>query len=310
MAPTDLAPIFVVGVPRSGTTLLAAMLNAHPRIAITPETFFLEWALRDRTADLSNEATLRDFWRRFTGSAPFADLGLDADSVLQGFLRSGGRTFPALLQAILRAYAAAQDKPRAGEKTPRHYLYIETLLRWFPRSRVAFVVRDPRAVAASLVRVPWASDDVEVHAWRWKQAIDLLSRFEEDSRVLATRYEELIADPRTELRRICAFVEEPFDEGMMEFNTGAAALVGNEAHKRGVLEPLSDDPLHKWKTALAADQVALIEHIAAAGMAGRGYAPQEDSLGWSNRIAVQARRITRRAGRARRRFAGTGSTPW
>ena len=156
-----MVPVFVVGVPRSGTTLLSAMLNAHPDIAISPETFFLEWALRRRDVDPREEQGFERFWDDYSASKSFESLGLD-NAVLRNNLPAGGeRTFVAIFASILQTYAEAHGEARCGEKTPRHYLYIDTLLEWFPRATVVFVVRDPRAVAASLLRVPWASNDVE-----------------------------------------------------------------------------------------------------------------------------------------------------
>lgn len=310
MAPTTMAPIFIVGVPRSGTTLLAAMLNAHPRIAISPETFFFEWALRRTRSELSRDADFDGFWRDYTRSRPFADLRLDAEELRRRFRACTSHAFADLFAVILESYAGSVNKPRCGEKTPRHYLYVDTILEWFPRARVAFVVRDPRAVAASLLLVPWASDDAEEHGWRWRRSIELLTRFEADSRVIATRYEDLVSDPKTELARLCSHIGEPFDNGMLDFAADATALVAGESHKQNVLRPLEVNSLHKWKHQLTAAQTAAVEHIAADGMAARGYEPTVRGLGLGGRVAVQARRLTRQAGRVKRRALGVESRPW
>lgn len=309
MAPTTMAPIFIVGVPRSGTTLLAAMLNAHPRIAISPETFFLEWALRLPHADLSRDADFGDFWRDYTRSGPFAHLRLDGEELRQRFRRCDSHTFADLLAVILEGYAESRGKPRCGEKTPRHYLYVDTILEWFPGARVVFVVRDPRAVAASLLLVPWASDDAEEHGWRWKRSMELLARFEADPRVIATRYEDLVSHPTAELLRLCSHIDEPFEDGMLEFAAEAAALVAGESHKQNVLRPLDVDSLHKWERQLSARQTAAIEHIAADGMAARGYAPSARGLGLGGWVAIHARRLTRQASRVKRRVLGAESRP-
>ncbi len=298
-----MAPIFVVGVPRSGTTLLAAMLNAHPRIAISPETFFLEWALRRPPASLARDAGFDDFWDEYARSTPFAALDLDAEGLRQRFKTSTARSFADLFAVILRTYAAAHDKPRCGEKTPRHYLYVDTLLEWFPRARVTFVVRDPRAVAASLLLVPWASNDAEEHGWRWRRSMELLARFERDPRVIATRYEDLVRQPEEALKRLCTHVDEAFENDMLEFAGSATALVAGESHKQNVLRPLSGESLHRWKSQLTARQIATIEHITADGMAACGYERSTDELGWGDRIGVQEPRSPsgRHARRASRR---------
>jgi hypothetical protein len=307
-----IAPVFIVGVPRSGTTLVAAMLNAHPRIAITPETFFLEWALRHERADLQHADALDAFLQAYGSSPEFAALGLEVAELKRRFrdaLREPSRAdvprpdFATLFRALLEAWAEHHGKPRAGEKTPRHYLYLDTLRAWFPAAPLLFVARDPRAVAASLVRVDWASDDVEEHAWRWRQAVRRTGGHTGDGRFAVTRYEDVVRRPRPELERLCAVIDEAFDPAMLSFSSAAAELVGSEQHKANVLRPLDEGSIGRWREQLTDRQVATIEEITAAEMDELGYRRETDGLGFTDRMAVRARRLADRAGGTRRRLA-------
>src|SRR4051794_27962840 len=129
---------FVVGCSRSGTTLLRALLDAHPLLAVPPESHF---AVAPRLRRLG-----RDPWFRLWGIEPPDLRGLDvADAV----------------RAVFAAYAAAQGKPRYADKTPHYVSHLPLLAERFPEARFVHVVRDGRDVALSLLEVPWGPDDVE-----------------------------------------------------------------------------------------------------------------------------------------------------
>src|SRR5690242_15483743 len=111
-------PIFVVGCPRSGTTMLQLMLHAHPRIAIPPETRFLlrAYAERGRYGDLGDPANRRRLAEWITtGKTAFADLGLDPTATVEEIV-AAGPTLGSALGTVFRAYAERFGKPRWGDK--------------------------------------------------------------------------------------------------------------------------------------------------------------------------------------------------
>src|SRR5689334_9016245 len=101
-------PIFVVGAPRSGTTMLQLMLHAHARIAIPPETRFLMRAYEDRKSwgDLADPANRRRLatWIVEGNGTKFGDLGLDADEVREEIV-AGPPTLGSAMGIVFRAYA-------------------------------------------------------------------------------------------------------------------------------------------------------------------------------------------------------------
>src|SRR5262249_32357495 len=125
-------PIFVLGCPRSGTTLLQLMLHAHPRIAIPPETRFVltSYGARNSFGDLREEPNRRALASSIVRERHtlFYDLGLDADEVL-GEIAEGPPTLGSAIGIVFRAYARRFDKPRWGDKRPGYYQYIPALLR-------------------------------------------------------------------------------------------------------------------------------------------------------------------------------------
>ncbi len=165
--------IFIVGVSRSGTTLLRRILDKHSRIGIATENHYLghllAWEgarhyfrhvgdLRDDdnvhalvehiySGELQRRSRLRElspYWRWLTDRVPRADI--------DAYLMASDRTERGVFAAFLRIYADRRGKAIMGEKTPAHLAYVETLLDWFPDGRVVHCMRDPRAIYVSELR--------------------------------------------------------------------------------------------------------------------------------------------------------------
>ncbi len=165
--------IFIVGVSRSGTTLMRRILDKHSRIGIATENHFLGHLLAwegtrhyfRRLGDLRDDATvqalveliysgelqrrsrlreLSPYWRWLTSKVPAEDI--------EAYLLASDRTERGVFEAFLRVYADRRGKAIMGEKTPAHLDYVETLLEWFPDGRVVHCARDPRAIYVSELR--------------------------------------------------------------------------------------------------------------------------------------------------------------
>lgn len=249
------SPIFVVGAPRSGTTLLAAMLGAHPRIEAGPETLFfgaLEAAdlalLLDPirwpgpATDLVCGLHLRD--------VPVHELyGRDRDHV-HASLAARAPSIQAMLESLTAEHAAAHGKARWVEKTPRHLLDVATIRRLWPDARIVRMVRDPRDVALSQSRMPFQSSSVVVNLCQIAR-FDRASRafFARDTGAITTRFEDLLSEPERELRRLCAFLGETFVPAMIEGRSGGETLAApHETWKDGSHEPLDPSRAGRWPT--------------------------------------------------------------
>jgi hypothetical protein len=218
-------PIFVLGCPRSGTTLLRLMLRAHPRIAIPPETRLLLDAYEHRGAygDLrrpANRTALAE-WITAGAGTRFGRLGLDPRTVAAEIV-AGPPTLGSALDITLRAYARRLGKPRWGDKRPGYVQHIGALLRLFPDAQIVHVVRDGRDCVAELKRTPWWRMGVYHAIATWTQAIDAgeaaAARLSPGT-YAEVQYERLAEDPEGELRRLCAFLGEEYVPAMAEAAT-------------------------------------------------------------------------------------------
>jgi hypothetical protein len=232
----DRPPVpFVVGMNRSGTTLLRMMLDSHPELTIPPETHFVPDVIRAcRRGDGTPESVLAAMKsRREWGDFDFSD-----DEML-GLLRDRGRKLDAgeALRAFYDAYAERQGKARWGEKTPRYVGKMRQIQAALPEARFVHVVRDGRDVALSVldrtVRDLTAADIAK----RWKRKVqkarDAAPKLDH---YVEVRYEDLILETEPTLRKICEFIELDWDDEILDY------------HER------SSDRLAEMKRALPADE--------------------------------------------------------
>jgi hypothetical protein len=203
--------VFIVGVSRSGTTLMRRILDSHSRIAIAGENHFLGHLLPwegarvylRRAGDLRDDDAVRrlvdliysgELWRRSRLREPSPHWAWLTRRVpreaLEARLLAGERSERGVFTAVLRAYADRRRKPIMGEKTPAHIGWVDTLMAWYPEARVIHMLRDPRAVYASelrrrlqhpvtvpyrwLVHVPPLMRVFILHevAWAWASAVN------------------------------------------------------------------------------------------------------------------------------------------
>jgi sulfotransferase family protein len=238
------APIFVLSLPRSGSTLLQRLIGAQPGVSTVSEPWLLLpflSTLRDGgvTADYDHALLrrgLEDFWRELPE-------GIET-------YRTELRTF------ALRLYAAASPPGTTHflDKTPRYHLVVSTLFDVFPEAKFVFLWRNPLAVVASAVQT-WARGRWSVHRWHvdlFDGLANLVSAsVEHGSTSLAVRYEDLTADPAAILERVDTYLGLPFDPGVLETLSGHRlwGRLGDQDGS-GAYASVSDEPVEKWKQAL------------------------------------------------------------
>jgi hypothetical protein len=266
-------PVFVLGVRRSGTTLLRVILDRSPGIAIPDESHFVpQLAHRHRTP-----VGIDDFVDDLRRLRTLATWGIGADDVAP-LLRSGMTTGEAI-GAVFAAYAGKNGKPRWGDKTPAYMRHLSLLERLFPDALYVHLIRDGRDCALSFLGMPddaptrtWAHpEDVVGFACQWVSEVGAaraLGRRVGPSRYHELRYEELVADPERVVRAVCGFAGIDFEPGMLEPGEVEPALAAKPHHRR-----LSERPSRgrDWRSEMSADDVRAFETIAGELLAELGY---------------------------------------
>lgn len=207
------APIFIVGCPRSGTTMLRDLLRSHPHLTFPNESHFIPAFYRgygdprDAAAARTLAARILEYrWVRWWG------LRLEADSF------ADCRSFREILCRLYEAWARQENKPRWGDKTPHYVTEIPLLLKLFPDARIIHIYRDGRDVALSWIQIRRDPHNVYTAAKLWKSWVSAGRRAGAAlprETYLEVRYEELLQHSRETMQRVCEFVGEPFDESVL-----------------------------------------------------------------------------------------------
>lgn len=199
-------PIFLVGVHRSGTSLVRRMFNSHPEIACPPESFFI----RDYCMIFKNELN----------SSGFKGFGYSHEDMRCHIARQAGE--------LHEAFRLAQGKRRWADKTPQYTDCLDDLAALYgAEARFVLIFRDPRDIACSIYERKWRfiegdgdllDDTIEYVNERVTMMRNFLSRRPEQA--IALRYDRLVEDPSAELGRIMPFLGENFHDSMVDFNQG------------------------------------------------------------------------------------------
>ena len=265
--------MIVLGVRRSGTTLLRVMLDRNPELAVPDESYFVPQLARRHRTPVDPAAFLDDLRRLPT----LVDWGLSPASV-QARLRPGMTTDDAIA-AVFAAYAAERGKARWGDKTPLYMQHLDLLERLFPDARFVHLIRDGRDAALSFLSVQaglmtegWGHPrDAAGFACQW--ATEVASARELGARVGGQRYRELryealVADPEGELRTVCSFAGLEYDPAMLDYvgQTDSA----RKAHQQRLNEPPRQN-VRKWRTEMSESDRHAFEEVAGALLAELGY---------------------------------------
>jgi hypothetical protein len=276
-------PVFVVGAPRSGTTLLRNMLNRHPRLSILLESQFYNYIYTRRGSfgDLATPAARRRLVREYLATERVHRSGLRLDGLAERLLRDA-TSYRAFFASLMEHYAAAEGKPRWGEKSPQHSLFTETLCKWFPGAAIIHIVRDPREVVASLQRVPWASNSVVTNARTWLRYNRAACQSSQRPEYLRVYYHHLVEQPERELRRICSHLGEEYSPAM----TVPVELGPQSPWSSLARVPATTQRIGQWREQLTDEDVAVLEWTVSSEL---------ESFGYTRTARVPSRPIVARA---------------
>jgi hypothetical protein len=273
--------VFFVGCPRSGTTLLKRIANAHRDLAVTPETHWIPRFHR-RAIGVDREGRVTpDLVEALASHPKFPHLRIDRAQVEA--IVAGRPEYATLVTRIFDLYGEAQGKRLVGDKTPGYVKEIDLLHRLWPRARFVHLVRDGRDVALSLLewsraarnvgRLPtWGDDPISTAAVWWRgmasRGIASLARL---PRGLGCelRYEALIENPRRECERLCAFLDLEFDPSMLAFHQGKTRAEEGLSAKKAWLPPTPG--LRDWRSQMSVDALERFEAVAGDLLGELGY---------------------------------------
>lgn len=267
-------PFLVFGCPRSGTSLLSRILNAHSQITV-PEESFLAWLFypyRAAYGDLNEASNRQKLIREMLASYRIrTQFGpMDAKAIEAG-VRSP--TFGGVMAALMAHRASRDGKPIWGEKSPQHVHFAEPLIRDIPRLRLVRIVRDGRDVAVSLRSVKFGPKDAYTAGRYWTRYLAAAQAVEDrwPQRMHTLRYEDLTAHPESVLTGVCQHLGVTFEPGMLEFFKHDAPEHVEAKNTQQLRQPLLAGNSGKWRQAMTPKQLRLFEVTAGPTLLAHGY---------------------------------------
>jgi hypothetical protein len=298
--------VFIVGCPRSGTTLLQRMVNAHPQVAMTPETHWITRFFEKRKGLTPEGMVTRKLISRLFEQTGFAHLHIGREELLAMIPVGRPLPFSSFVTSVFDSYGRAQGKALVGDKTPGYVRSMNTLHALWPEARFVHLIRDGRDVYLSMRHRPmqqpkagafdnWAEEPVLTAALWWElnlRAGRTTGTSLGSGLYSEIRYESLVAHPREECEQLCAFLGLPFDEAMLRFHEDRARFdPGLDQNRVGL--PVTPG-LRDWQSQMPAEEVECFE--AAAG-------ELLDELGYRRAIPRPRPEALDRAARVRRLLA-------
>ena len=276
--PRSKAPVFVLGSPRSGTTLLFHMLLSAGNFAVYRSETHAFNLLESRYGDLSVPRNKKKLMRAWIGTRMYQISGLEKDDI-RSKIMAGCNNGGDFLRILMGEIARKQGVERWAECTPDHLLYMARIKQTIPDALVIHIIRDGRDVALSLEKQKWirplpgdGGRQLEVAAlyWEW-----MVKRGREKGRMLAGDYcevifEELIANPRSVLGRVGAFIEQDLDyDRIREVAIGSVAEP-NTSFQSGS-QSGTFNPVARWKDALSPEKLGVLESLIGTTLRELGY---------------------------------------
>jgi sulfotransferase family protein len=278
--------VFIVGCPRSGTTLLGRLVDAHPDIAVIHEgRFVADWFERRR--GLTPQGTVTpELVQALLEYRPFEHVDVGREQ-LERLIRSGDHLpYARFVSAVFDLHGRAHGKRLVGDKTPHYVRSIPTLHSLWPSAKVVHLIRDGRDVALSALRwrkvverggsvaryAAFHEDRLSTVAvwWEW-----LVRLGREDGAALGpelyheVRYEALVADAGRECARLCDFLGLPYDARMLSFHEGRVRdEPGLDAKK--AWRPVTPG-LRSWRSEMSTEDVTRFEAAAGGLLDELGY---------------------------------------
>ena len=262
----------MLGVSRSGTTLLKEMLDSHSQLAVPTESYFVPQLWDRHSRNFDTAAFLDDLGRL----ARVKEWGVTPEDVRQRLPENA--TAADGIRAIYRSYADAQGKSRYGDKTPSYMQSLDLLERVFPDAQYVQLVRDGRDAGLSFLdmrRKPRFNlarpRGLGSFASQWKREVEgarELGKRLGPKRYHELRYEDLVREPEAELRRVASFLELDFEPGMLAYHAGVDATTLQD-HPLLAKPPMPNT--RRWQEQLSAADAQIFEAIAGDTLSAFGY---------------------------------------
>jgi Sulfotransferase family len=283
---TTLKPVFILGCARSGSTMLGAMVGAHPKVVCIPEGQFIVDVM-PKGDDPNSEVDPVDVIDRIVKHWRFRvwEFELGGRRPARDDIKP---TYRATIEWLIRQYARAVGRSGAHiwvDQAPEHVFRIWNLLQHFPGAKFIHIVRDGRAVAASIIPLDWGPNEIYSAARTWQERVGygyVAATALGPERVLHVRYEDVVERTEATMRFVATFLGVEFMPEMLS-TTGLRLPRFTRYQHQLIGMPPRPDRTESWRRILSRREIEIFESVVGDLLPMLGYKPV---------FGIQARPLT------------------
>ncbi len=293
MEKIDQTPIFfIVGRPRSGTTLLRTLFDAHPDVCIPVECkFIIDLYPKYGNIKHWSKAILKDFFLDLVEQWRFDIWKMDNEKLLTDILEcEGENTYAHICKVVYRNYPSFFNKNEIkifGDKNPGYTIYTERLKKIFPDAKFIHITRDYRDNYISITNVDFEMPIISMTVAKWVNFVKKFRRaaLKNPGDYTTIKFEDLVHDPVNQFRRLCKFVGIDYSEEVFDFYKKREEVLNqySEAfimkYQSSLLEKINPKKAGIWKSQLPDRKVRIADAVAGKTADIAGYERKYKSAG-------------------------------
>ncbi|HOI86794.1 MAG TPA: sulfotransferase [Lentimicrobium sp.] len=281
--PENVPFFFIIGRPRSGTTLLRSIFDAHPNVVIPFESpVILNLYRKYKKVRAWDEAAVDELYADLSKQPYFERWRVEKDGLKERIMnRKGEIGFHLLIRLVYQGYQSVFDKSETlwfGDKNPVYSFYADRLFRMFPDAKFIHITRDYRDNLVSLRQVTFEAPIPALIAYRWVRANKLIDKIirRAPQQVYRLRYEDMAASPEEKTREICDFLGIEFQPGQLEYRKKLEQAKERAAeyqikNHQSLMKPVNTGRIAIWKEALTPAEVKAMDMVAGRNADQHGY---------------------------------------
>jgi hypothetical protein len=276
--------IFLLSMPRSGSTLFRLLLNNIDGVVALPETFFFVFLDNNKQLKLSNpeqkKQLLKNWVKYYTTKRIISNL-----SVLEENLNQKVTKYQDILDITVAQYIEENNFKNVQwvvEKSPPHIFFQNQIKQLFPSAKAIYLLRDPRAVAGSMLNKTWATHNIYAIARSWNKSTQLMGAIKPSIKV---RYEDLVAQDDATHTSITNFFNSNINKDLFYTTASASSVKGiAKEYHTNLNTPVATKHIDKWQHQLSKvdREQFIVEHVCKQHMLNNNYAiaPFKKDLGF------------------------------
>jgi hypothetical protein len=258
--------IFIGGCARSGTTMIGSMLGAAIDGICTPESQFISNAFKKHPKIMTDDIETTTILSLWDQDLRFRLWRIDLSEFKQ-LLCQNAICYSELIENLILFYCKQKGRSRPlywVDHTPMNLKNSSILFKLFPNARIIHIIRDGRAVAASMLKTIWAPKTIHTAARYWLE--DLAHSFSAEiywgnEKILKVKYEDILQNPESNLKKLCAFCGIKFYSSMLEGGNFKSPILTSNQH-RLVGSPPDQTRILSWQKELNSRQIEIFESLA------------------------------------------------